>query len=193
MKRIIYIAFLCCMAANAFTAESELGEVSDLIQENLFRNADKIEAVSGSLTEVERRMLYGQYEKNSQLPFVLNIALGFGLGSFIQGDTAGAVIALAGDTLGLALPLLGYACLMQNYYGYWSFTGGYELMYAGYAVLGITRVFESIRPFVFAKRYNTTLRRSLGLGEGLRVSLLPSFGDGLADGDGFTLNIGYSL
>ena len=82
---------------------------------------------------------------------------------------------------------------MQNYYGYWSFTGGYELMYAGYAVLGITRVFESIRPFVFAKRYNTTLRRSLGLGERLHVSLLPSFGDGLAEGGGFTLNIGYSL
>lgn len=41
MKKLIFIAFLCCIAANAFTAESEFGEVSDLIKENLFRNADK--------------------------------------------------------------------------------------------------------------------------------------------------------
>jgi len=113
------------------------------------------------------------YEKNARLPFVLNLAIGFGLWSFIQGDSTGAVAALIGDALGVSLPILGYACLMQNYYGYWSFSGGYELVYAGYAIIVITRIFESIRPFTFARRYNTVLRESLQYGKGISLSLVP--------------------
>lgn len=162
------------LVAGAFGADSKMGQVSDLIQENLFRNAEEIEGISGTLTDMERFALFNQYEKNARLPFVLNLAIGFGLGSFIQGDSTGAVVALIGDALGVSLPILGYACLMQNYYGYWSFTGGYELIYAGYAIIVISRIFESIRPFTFARRYNTVLRESLHYGKGISLSMVPS-------------------
>jgi hypothetical protein len=162
------LVFFLVVLAVAVGADSDMGEISDLIREDLFRNAGKIEETSGTLTEMERFTLYSHFEKDSRLPFVMNLAIGVGLGSFIQGDTAGAVIALAGDVVGVALPLLGYACLMQDYYGYWDFPYGYELMYAGYAVIGITRIFESIRP------YNTTLRKSLRYSDGPSLSLIPS-------------------
>jgi len=168
------LVFFLVVLAVAVGADSDRGEISDLIREDLFRNAGKIEETSGTLTEMERFTLYSHFEKDGRLPFVMNLAIGFGLGSFIQGDTAGAVIALAGDVVGVALPLLGYACLMQDYYGYWDFPYGYELMYAGYAVIGITRIFESIRPFSYARRYNTTLRKSLRYGDGPSLSLIPS-------------------
>jgi len=176
------------LLAGVFGADSKIGQVSDLIQENLFRNAEEIEGISGTLTDMERFALFNQYEKNARLPFVLNLTIGFGLGSFIQGDTAGAVVALIGDALGASLPILGYACLMQNYYGYWSFSGGYELIYAGYAIIVITRIFESIRPFTFARRYNTVLRKSLQYGKGPGLSLIPS-----SDNKRVTLAVSYPL
>jgi len=178
VKKIFCSVLVLFLAAHAFGADSEIGKVSDLIQENLFRNTEEIAAISGTLTDMERFTLYAQYEKDARLPFVLNLAIGFGLGSFIQGDIAGAAIALIGDLLGVGLPLLGYACLMQNYYGYWSFTGGNEVMYAGYALLGITRIFESIRPFTFTHRYNAALKKSLRYGESPGLSFAPSPTDG---------------
>lgn len=180
MKKILCGLFIWYVVACAFGADSGMGTVSDLIREDLFLNAGRIEEASGALSDMERFTLYRQFEKNARLPFALNLAIGFGLGSFVQGDTSGALIALAGDALGVALPLLGYACLMQDYYGYWDFPYGYELMYAGYALIGITRIFESIRPFSYARRYNTTLRKALRYGESPRLSLaLTSRGDGL--------------
>lgn len=176
MKRYFcaLLVFFLVAVAFALGADSDMGEISDLIQEDLFRNARKIEENSGTLNEMERFTLYSHFEKDARLPFVMNLVIGFGLGSFVQGDTAGAVIALAGDAVGVALPLLGYACLMQDYYGYWDFPYGYELMYAGYALVGVTRIFESIRPFSYARRYNATLRKSLRYSDSPSLSLIPS-------------------
>jgi hypothetical protein len=188
MKKIFFGLLLWFLAANAFGADSEIGKASDLIQKDLFRNAEEITAISGTLTDMERFALYTQYEKNARLPFVVNLVVGFGLGSFIQGDIAGAAIALTGDLLGVGLPLLGYACLMQNYYGYWSFTGGNEVIYAGYVLIGITRIFESIRPFTFTQRYNETLRKSLRYNESPGLSLIPSLYN-----NGITLTLRYPL
>ncbi|MCX7028018.1 MAG: P13 family porin [Spirochaetes bacterium] len=137
---------------------------------------------------MERFTLYSRFEKDARLPFVMNLAIGFGLGSFVQGDTNGAVVALIGDVVGVALPLLGYACLMQNNYGYWNFPYGNEVIYTGFAVIGVTRIFESIRPFSYARRYNTTLRKTLRYGEVPSLSLIPS-----SNTNGVTLAIRYPL
>jgi hypothetical protein len=77
---------------------------------------------------------------------------------------------------------------MQNYYGYWDSPYGYELIYAGYAFLGITRIFESIRPFSYARRYNSTLRKVLRYGKAPNLSLIPS-----QDKIGVTLAVFYPL
>jgi hypothetical protein len=189
MKRISYgVLVLFVFVQAAIGAGSELGDVDDLIQENLFRNAEKIEEISGTLSDIERFTIFSKYEKNPVLPFVANLAVGFGVGSFFQGDIAGAVIALIGDCLGAGLPILGYACIMQDYYGYWDSPYGYELIYMGYAFLGITRIFESIRPFSYARRYNSTLRRVLRYSKAPNLSLIPS-----QDTIGVTLAMFYPL
>jgi len=188
VKKIFCGLLVWCLVASVFGADSDMGKISDLIREDLFQNAGKIEEASGTLTDMERFALYSRFEKDAKLPFVMNLVIGFGLGSFVQGDTAGAVVAMVGDIVGVALPLLGYACLMQNYYGYWSFPYGNEVIYAGYAVIGVTRIFESIRPFSYARRYNTTLRKSLRYGEGPSLSLIPS-----PNTNGVTLAIRYPL
>jgi hypothetical protein len=175
MKRICWgILVLFVFVQAAIGAGSELGDVDDLIQENLFRNAEKIEEISGTLTDIERFTIFSKYEKDPVLPFVANLAVGFGVGSLIQGDFLGAAIAMIGDCLGAGLPILGYACIMQDYYGYWDSPYGYELIYAGYALLGVTRIFESIRPFSYARRYNSTLRKVLRYGKAPNLSLIPS-------------------
>lgn len=174
MKKNICAVLVFLLVAGVLGADSDMGEISDLIRADLFQNAGKIEENSGALTDMERFTLYSHFEKDARLPFVMNLVIGFGLGSFVQGDTSGAVIALIGDAIGAALPILGYACLMQDYYGYWDFPYGNELMFAGYAVAGVTRIFESIRPFSFARRYNATLRKSLRYSDTPSLSLIPS-------------------
>ncbi len=148
-------------------ASSELGTVADLIQENLFRNSEKIEEIFGTLTDIERLTIFKKIRKTPMLPFYANLAVGFGVGSFIQKNLLGGFIALIGDGLGVALPILGYACIMQDYYGY-------ELIYAGYAFLGITRIFEYIRPFAYARRYITALRKGLQQNESPKFSIILS-------------------
>lgn len=188
MRRICWgFLALFLFAQAALWADSDLGEIADLIEGNLFGNAEKIEELSVTLTDIERFTIFGKYEKDAVLPFVANLAVGFGVGSFIQRDLVGGFIALVGDGLGAALPILGYACIMQDYYGYWDSPYGYELIYAGYALIGITRIFESIRPFTYARRYNTTLRKAL------RYTKTPNFSMSLSqDGIGVSFAVSYA-
>ena len=42
-------------------------------------------------------------EKSSTIPFVLNLVVGFGVGSYVQGDITGGVIGTVGELVPLAV------------------------------------------------------------------------------------------
>jgi hypothetical protein len=115
-------------------------------------------------------MLFESNKQSSTLPFILNLLIGFGIGSYVQGDSTGGTIALAGDIVSLALLYGGYGQALSAAYNYSSYTGteGTGLMVVGVIGMIATRVFELIRPFSFASDYNKKLSNAL-----LDVAVIP--------------------
>ena len=126
----------------------------------------QINELAASLTSMQRMVLLESGKKSSGLPFVLNLILGLGIGSYVQGDTKGGTTALVGELTSLALIFAGAGQASINPY-----TGeveGTELMALGYlGVIGF-RLYELIRPFSFTKEYNAKLSNAL-----MNVSLSP--------------------
>ena len=98
--------------------------------------------------------------------FILNWLLGAGIGSFVQGDTAGGLVGLCGEAAGLILLLVGATPEEQLIYHHGYDTGYYttgitypneRLAYVGLGVFFSTRVFELIRPFNYASRSSVVL------------------------------------
>jgi hypothetical protein len=97
--------------------------------------------------------------------FVLNLLLGFGIGSFVQGDALGGVIGLCGEIGGATLLVVGiipkeeqvYHQGYQGNYGYYTTESSFNnigLAYIGLGVLLGTRIFELVRPFSYANSFS---------------------------------------
>jgi len=87
--------------------------------------------------------------------FGLNFFPGFGVGSFVQGDTTGGGIALIGDALGWGLLITGLV-IRANNYDDWG-PGDRHNLGTGLAVVGSiglvgTKIFQLIRPFAYTNR-----------------------------------------
>jgi hypothetical protein len=112
----------------------------------------------------------GGSPKRVGLPITLNIIPGFGLGSFIQGDTTGGLIGLGGCALGEILYYAGYLTYYQavlDWNGYGTApTDGMGTYLLGGAILTGTLVFGIVRPITFAKKYNRD--------HGFAVNVLPT-------------------
>ena len=110
-------------------------------------------------------------------PFALNLLLGLGIGSFIQGDTAGGLIVAAGEVVGLSLLVGGYVTyyrhLQEPAYGD-APSSSYVMMVGGAVLYGAARVAGLVFPFTYADSFNKKLRQDLGID----VSVMP--GDGVA-------------
>jgi hypothetical protein len=89
--------------------------------------------------------------------FVLNLLLGAGIGSFVQGDTLGGVIGACGEVGGFIFVLVGVIPKQEQvYYGYYTTELSFPnigLSYVGLGVLMGTRIFELVRPFIYADRF----------------------------------------
>jgi hypothetical protein len=58
-------------------------------------------------------------ENNKWTAFALNLLLGAGIGSFVQGDTTGGVVELCGELGGLTLLIIGITPNEVYYPGYY--------------------------------------------------------------------------
>lgn len=92
-------------------------------------------------------------------PLWLNLAPGFGVGSFVQGDTAGGVVGLigciAGDVLFYAGYMPYYLSIIDDPYGDASIdSDSLSLMVAGEAILIGTSIYGIFRPISYARRWN---------------------------------------
>lgn len=182
----VFLCFFVLCAAG--TAQTAAEKVADLIRGGLSRNRDEIEAESALLTESEKTQIYRDFLKNPAFPFCLNLIVGFGLGSFIQGDAAGGLISAGCDLLGFGLLFTGTLLygigILDLMFGGTMPAGASATLFGGLAIVTGSRIFESIRPFFFAGRYNAELRRIIGLLARSGVSL--SFAAG-------GMNRGFSL
>ena len=109
-------------------------------------------------------------------PFALNLLLGLGIGSFVQGDTTGGLLVAGGEVIGLGLLIAGYSASLQAIET--SGSGGGGMVIAGAALLGAARIAGLIFPFTYANSFNEKLRQDLGID----VAVVP--------GDGLTVTIG---
>ncbi len=172
MKKIMLFAVLLLALIPAFSAEESSSEsffqlgvlMQDLDMENQSQFM-QINQLASSLTPMQRMVLLESNKKTSGLPFVLNLLLGLGIGSYVQGDTKGGTTALVGELASMALLLTGASQATMNSYG--EVEGG-EMMYLGYVGMIGFRLYELIRPFSFSKEYNAKLSNAL-----MNVSLSP--------------------
>ena len=110
-------------------------------------------------------------------PFALNLLLGLGIGSFVQGDTTGGLLVAGGEVIGLGLLIAGYSANIQaieeTAFGEPTPNPGAGMIIAGAALLGAARIAGLVFPFTYANSFNEKLRQDLGID----VSVVP--GDGL--------------
>lgn len=190
LRKIMAAALVAIMVTAAFAQDGDgssqklnaASQVQALINKGLFKNADEISALSQSLTPSEAQMLYARNEKQAWQT-VFNWLIGFGVGSWIQGDTVGGLTATLGQTSGLGL-LIGGAVLtfssvddmVDGDYG--KFIGGCTLMGVGLALDIGFQIFSIIRGALYPQRYNSTLRSVLNPSRKENVSnvaLMPAF------------------
>jgi hypothetical protein len=102
------------------------------------------------------------------VPLIGNILLGYGVGSFAQGDTFGGVTGIAGELSGIicfaaGIFSIGYptSLLATNPTNRQEILsqvqGSTAAMIIGASVYGLTKIFEIIRPFWFAADYDKNL------------------------------------
>ena len=189
MKRmLIFLIALVSIVASLSAEPSSYMKISSLIESGAVRNKDQISLLSSGLSSSEAMMLYNSNKMDTGLPFALNLLLGCGIGSFVQGDTAGGVTGLAVELAGYSAVLAGYAVLSRaalsgasGTYNSLSYAGAGLIIGGGIIFLGI-RIYELVRPFSYADKYNRTLFEALNSGYGTSLALAPvlSPDDGLS-------------
>ncbi len=174
MKRILSVCvFLLLIVSVAVATDEDILKVSHLISDNFKKNYGEIISLSASLENQDRAFLYASFAKEPTVPFVINMLGGFGIGSYIQGDTTGGTIGLVGELGSIAAGIGGFFLML----GSGAFVdidnpdppplrmgmlgGGMTLFYGGIAAWIGFRLFECIRPFSYANNYNKMLRGML--------------------------------
>ena len=186
MKTFILITILCTVGFVCFAddgvdkekAQQAFIRVSNWLDNGLDRNFLIIQNESLSLTAVQRINLFESYKKGAGGPFALNFLLGLGIGSFVQGDTVGGWIGVLGEAAGIAALLYGVSLLPTDFFtpyyddDDYDYSGYYyndydqlekasNFMIGGAVLFAGIRIFEWIRPFVFAGSYNKKLEKAL--------------------------------
>ncbi|UPA14086.1 P13 family porin [Borrelia turicatae] len=110
-------------------------------------------------------LLYEIHKQSTLVPFLLNFFVGFGTGSFVQGDLTGGLLILGFDMLGFGLISGGMYSLSQHR-SMNTPTVALSLISLGGITLFVTRIVEIIIPFTYASSYNRNLREKLGISLG---------------------------
>ena len=144
-------------------SDSPVSSISLMIKSDFSGNYTKIRTESKRLTDFEKLSLLSMHEKSPTLPFVVNLVVGAGIGSFIQGDIRGGLTALITEAVGLGIYMTGVAgALLEPIATNENFKGtGATLMTIGIATMLGGKIYESIRPFTYSKKYNDRLHSAL--------------------------------
>ena len=109
-------------------------------------------------------MQYEALKKDPWGPAALNFFLGFGIGSFVQGETTTGLILVGGSVVGVGLVIVGAVTAADAVKsGDVSGGSGGVMMIAGYGLLVASQIYGAIAPFIHANSFNEKLRRDLGI------------------------------
>ena len=89
-------------------------------------------------------------------PFVLNLLLPFGVGSFVQGDTTGGLIVAGGQVVGIGLVVAS----TSSGDPLWPLG---TMTYVGVGLYFVASVAGYVFPFTYANAANDKLRKDLGI------------------------------
>ena len=136
-----------------------------LLHEKAFRDKMgiyEVQRIAGEIPYSERLAMYSAYERRDQgLGAGLNFIIP-SLGSWVQGDIAGALFQDGMLILGLGLIYFNNNYDYDNSSFYNDDNGQSDMMkYVGIGVLAGNWIFGIIRPFTFTKKWNKQLASSL--------------------------------
>jgi len=213
MKRIVFFIILTSLTVFSFAQETkEENKTSDesflkidyLIKDGLKKNFLQIQQESRNITQAQRITLYGLHENKFGAPLALNILLGFGSGSFLQGDTIGGIVGMGGDLAGYAF-LITYFLQIINADDWLSsrirelnsqvmadpvragklkeaqeeynkkVDDAFKFVYVSVGVLAVVRVVQIVLPITYSSSYNNKLKDALNPSSNLSFYLTPSF------------------
>ena len=182
-KACVLCVITCLFAQAVCTAESSSAKTEEsnpmmiqmLIDQDLFKNAPMIQEQSKGLSQTQRMMLYTSNQKSAGGPFALNFFLGWGIGSFVQGDKKTGTKILIADGAGTLAMGLGYVLILSSIsYSYDSdgylrthygdgYTLGAIMVTAASLVMTGFNIYGWFKPFSYAKSYNQQLANSLNV------------------------------
>jgi len=135
-------------------------EVQMLINQDLDDNYQLISKKSQDLTDLQRMFIYQESKVSGGLPFVLNLFLGFGIGSWVQGHTAGGLIGSIGNLTGLIMIA--------------SDESGGSTATIGSVIFLSTWIVDCILPWTYSSSYNRKLKNALGVNSVSSINLAPT-------------------
>jgi len=176
MKKVLIILLVAFVCAAVLYADA-YKDANKLIKQGLKdSNIRQIKEISLSLTPDQKQSLYTWNKVSTIGPFLSNLFLGFGSGSTRQGDTLHGVLFLAGDAVFTGMIIFDIVKHGVDEFNHSVFHGDAagDMTMAMIGLIGIAglRIYQAIRPFIYANGYNGKLRDALNL-DSASVAFLP--------------------
>ena len=163
MKKIAVLLVLLCLIACSVFAD-DFTSCLALIDNKLDASTvASIQQFSANLSDSQKYFLFEDNKTSGTGPFVANLLFGFGIGSYVQGDTLGGTISLCADLGGYGLVIGGTVAVVARMIcnSESPAVTGTTAILAGTAVLVANKIFTCIRPFTYASSYNQRLSKAL--------------------------------
>ncbi|WP_419261169.1 P13 family porin [Borreliella afzelii] len=122
------------------------------------------DTVGKDVRDIATTLQYESQKATVLAPFLLNLFLTLGIGSFVQGDYIGGGAVLGTQVLGGILCITGYIVESAANVppGRISIAGSILLGIGGLTIAG-SYITSLIIPFTFKNKYNANLRKKLGI------------------------------
>ena len=147
-------------------------QIENLIEDDLEDNKIQIAQLSQGLTQIQRDSLCRKYEKNGGLGFALNLLVGFGVGSFVQGDGGGGAFQCAFEGSGLLFIIVGASLVSDATKKNKNTSAGYSWIVTGASFVSCAAIYGLIRPWFYASGYNNKLHGTLS-GNPMAIQFAP--------------------
>ncbi len=127
MKKIICMLVGMLMIAGVVFCEETVEEktkddvkpqIEFFINQDLKKNKNTISELSLQLPAVDKMNLYNSYKKDALSPFLWNTLVGFGVGSYLDGDLLGGIVGSCLDGLGIVVGIwawIDYSVHLEKY------------------------------------------------------------------------------
>lgn len=142
----VVLQTVCVVGTCRAQSDESMMKASLLIDDDLSGNMAAIQEVTKGLSLTQKMVLYKDHETSAGLPFVLNLFLATGIGSWVQGHTVGGLIGTVGTVGGVGLML----------------TSDKNAQTIGAIVLSASYITDLILPWTYSSAHNTRLKRAIG-------------------------------